>query len=271
MNVSLSEIPGFSIADFLGRWSGARRAALVASTDAPHAIQGGASWDSAAEVAWVAGLNEEQLDRALRAVFDSSRKLAISASKRFSLQFDLDDFQTIFSASNIPCTAGHWTSRKAARVAEQRACPLLGTVNLQAVCQWFREAADGLVMGLGSTERYVRHRSQGYGDESCLDVIYDDGAGAEQGVLRWGPVPPPMSASLDSVVRDFARNGDTVKWVGYSAGTIFYSLNEGSIKPLCGTKARQKHEDLFSKVHHLVPELRMQDAAPLAVYGEGTK
>lgn len=256
--------------EFHTRWVRARLAALQQIVGEPASAVDPAQNIFEREIKLLRGLTAEQSDAALRAVFDNSRQFALSASRRFSLQFELSDFQDILSKSAIPCTSGLWQGNERSRSVETHQCPF-GANSEVRICDWYREAIDGLVTGLGSNERYVRHRSEAHGDDSCLDVYFDDSDSNTKKTLRYGPVPPPMEDALRPVSVKFAGKGMLVKWSGYSAGTIFYTLEKTDASPLCMNLAKTSHRDFFNAVHEIFPDVRLQDAAPLAVYGEGTK
>src|SRR5690606_26363948 len=113
---------------------------------------------------------------------------ALSASRHFGIRFEMDDFRELLATSQIACASGRWSVRKQAVVVEAVNCPFAAGQETR-FCDWFREAIDGLVMGLGETERYVRHSSLAYGDEACVDVIYDDVAEFGDDNPRYAALP----------------------------------------------------------------------------------
>jgi hypothetical protein len=247
----------------------ARLAALrqVSTPALPPALENAPEVDEAEAVRQ---LPAELVDTALRGVFENSRKLALSASRHFSIRLELDDFQQLFLAAQLPCALGTWSARPSARVAERHGC-LHGRGRETRLCDWYREAMDGMVMGLGESERVVRQRSEAYGDDGCLDVIFDD---APEAAADWtyAPVPPPLEGHLRTVVQRCAAKGFELSWLGYRAGTLFYKLTpKNSTAPLCRDNARSAHEGVAQAVHELFPTIRLQDSSPLAVYAEGTR
>lgn len=264
MSTMVAEAVDFS--ELAERWHRARMAAIVRvleETSSP-------SPSSSSENELVSLLSDEQFEKASKAVFDNSRKLALSASRYYSVQLELEDFRKLFVEAGLPCAMGRWSVRQKAQVAERHDCPH-GEMRATKLCDWYREAMDGMVMGFGENERFVRHRSAAHGDEGCLDVLFDDGP--EQGE-EWGyaAVPPPMLQHLTKVEHDFEQRSYKLSWLGYRAGTLFYHLVlSDPNQPLCRGTARNAHADLQRAVHEVFPTVRLHDASPLAVYGEGTR
>lgn len=211
------------------------------------------------------------LDFALKQVFDNSRRLAISASQHYGIRLELTDFQKLLIASSLPCALGQWTERPQSHFVTRSGC-IHGQSKNTRICDWYREAIDGVIVGLGETERFVRHRSEAYGDEGCLDIVFDDSQNLPQDDLRYGPIPPPLLQHLNSVISEWKQRGFTLNWKGYSAGTLFYTLaGQDPTEALCQSRGRTLHQDLQKSVREVLPTLRIQDSTPLAVYAEGTR
>jgi len=205
-------------------------------------------------------------DHALRAVFDNSRRLGRSASLQFGTLFEIDDFQSFLGfvgssehvderseGLHVPCLGGTWkTSATGARTLTRQGCQAKSPTGF--FCSWWREAIDGLVMGLGDETRFVRHGSLGNSDDQCTDVFFD-----EQPVggtkTHWGPVPPLIADSLKPVAEKFTRLNVTLNIDGYADGRIFYR-----IAPPSGLY----HELFKGEVARRLPHVRVQDVAPRA-------
>lgn len=170
------------IADLASRWQRARRSALktVAESESPGADVALASVEAEGEA--LRDVSAESIEKRLRDVFDNSRKLALSASKYFGVTFEIDDFRSLFVAAGVPCAQGIWERRDGAAIGTRNGCPMARVKNTHA-CDWYREAMDGLVMGLGQKERIVRHGSEAYGDSACVDVLFEEGPSAATGVV----------------------------------------------------------------------------------------
>jgi len=222
------------------------------------------------EIALVRQVDPEKWEIALKEVYDSSRRLALSASKYFKIRFEVGDFPKLFKIASVPCATGSWDDRGSAFTSRRTDCGF-GPSREVAICDWFREAMDGIVMGLGESERFVRHASQAYGDPDCVDVVFDDSP-VVAGGFQYAPVPAPFTSHLKKVVTNFGEQGFKVDWLGYRSGVLFYTLiPEKSDRPLCQSKGRKAHMELEAAVKGVFPTVRIQDSSPLAVYGEGTK
>jgi hypothetical protein len=261
----------FDILDFNLRWHKARVAALRVSHafDSPlETSLSGSNLDQ--ELRLLSELAEEEKERALRAVFDNSRKFGMSLSKFYRTSLELGDIQDIFSQLSIPCTQGEWNKRDRAVTVRRQGCPS----QLKAgpfLCNWFREAIDGLIMGIGQEERFARHASVGHGDSECLDVYFTETLTLNASQLRFAPVPPHIIAKLQPIQSSFENIGARLIFSGFSERTLFYKIESKDSKPLCGATGRLLHQRLYKLVHELFPDFRMQDLSPLAVYAEGTK
>jgi hypothetical protein len=246
------------------------QAGQIPQPDIHHNFDVQANRDDSEEADLIRVIPVESWDEALKKVFDYSRKLAISASKHFKMTLETDDFRRMLEKSTIPCTQGQWSKNSSSVYVTTSRCHAAQTKE-KRFCDWYKEAIDGLVMGLGDTERYVRHGAQAYGDLECVDVIYDDRPGLDAD-LTYAPIPPPLLGSLDDIVAKVFKTGMQLSFVGYRAGTLFYTLtNFNPDKPLCQSSGRRAHTLVQSSVSEIFPTLGVQDASPLAVYGEGTK
>lgn len=263
MGAPLSEVEGFDSHDFRRRWSAARLAALkraVASLAPAPAPED--------EDAWLGAVPPAARDQVLRAVFDHSRALGRSAARRFGLSFEPADLAELLGAGAAPCFRGAWAPSGRALRLERGGCadPLGGFR-----CDYWREAADGLVMGAGDDARLARHQSFGHGDPACVDVLFDDGpwlAPVPPSRPRFAPVPAGVREQLAPVVRLFEQLGATLTLEGLNEGVLHYRLE--SKDPLCGATGRTARERLAAEVARRIPGLALQDTSPLAVHPEGT-
>lgn len=191
------------------RWARARRAAL-------HAVAGrvdGESDDALAERAF-----EVDALEAARVTFDNSLLLG-KGFRRHHAQVSFGELGPTLAALKSPCLRGEWRphAREAAWVLERSPCG-----GCAAVCDAWREALDGLVLGLSGDGRATRHRSGGHGDASCVDVIYLD----PQSRLRFGFIPDSMREGLDAVEKFLGSlKGTRVRFLGVSEGVLAYELD----------------------------------------------
>ena len=110
-------------------------------------------------------------------------------------------------------------------------------------CDYYREATDGLVMGLGDDARYARHLSLGHGNDECLDFIYS----AEHKHRQFGAIPAFVEQAAQTIREDLLKLGAEFKLIGFSEGVLFYSL-EGSKTPLCGAGRTLLTNQLLTKL-----------------------
>lgn len=263
----ITEAPGFSLADFQRRWELARlRAVRSAVAELAN--------DATAETELLRLVPADARDRVLRNVFDYSRKLGVSASQYLGLSWEISDLADVLSLLKVPCVGGIWRDHNSAKVLERKGCDVgagLGAFG----CDYWREALDGLVMGVGDTERLARHRSQGHGDDSCVDVLFIEKAGPPPRVVssgrqassrRFGPLPEGLEESLREVCERFQAMKIHLVLEGVSENILYYRLDaqEGV---LCGAGGKLLHESFIRALARVNPCLIARDASPLAVYG----
>lgn len=248
---------------FGDRWKAARLAAIfsVLDEDLPEL-----EFD---ETALLSLVNESDRDALLKGVFDNSRKLGVSAARHFSLSWELDDLRDILGELAVPCTRGSWTKGNHSQVLTRAGCDEQTYIG-PLYCDYWREAFDGLTMGVCENERYARHASVGHGDINCIDVFFDDSSGASSSGNKWGEVPGSISEGLAPLQTYFKEQKVILSLKGLSEGILYY-LMEKENGVLCGSSAQQYNQLLAREVGNHFPGLSLQDASPLAVYGEGTK
>lgn len=261
--------PAFDAGDFAGRWARSRLAALGGA--APGAAVGTDSERSLLEACFQ-GAGEEAGPRGeavLRAVFDNSRKLGLSLAARLGVTFEIQDLQALLEAAAPPCLAGRWSGRERARVLERPGCGFALAAGPHA-CDYWREALDGLVMGLGDRERVVRHACARRGDGACIDVLFVEGGmeGKATGQTpAWAPLPDHMAIDLQEAAEYFRhKTGIGVDLKGVNEGVLHFRF-EGSTDGRCAPGAASTK--YFSElVHARFPGLRLRDVTPQAVLSE---
>lgn len=262
--------PVYSVQEFHARWSKSRISAfrqvappgtLISSSNEFELVDRYFSKDldlTSAEVA-------KRKDALLRAVFDNSRLLALSLSKHLNLSFEVQDFQNLLEKSEIPCAQGQWESRGTARVLVRTGCEACHESGANA-CDYWREALDGLVMGLGDKERVVRHASVRHGDAACVDVFYLDGDGRKNAELAWGPLPEHMVENIAAVCSDFEHYMKTsVQIKGFNEGVLFFEF-KSSTDGLC-IGGQLLTSTFQRKIQKLYPGLLVREITPKAVLG----
>jgi len=266
----------FDLQEFAERWRRARLSAL----GEPASV----GLDPGQELRAILAAGERTAgdvaarDAVLKAVFDASRKLGLSLSRFFRIQWESADFGELLPWSGVPCFQFDWVSRSSgenpggAHVATRPGCEA-GRAAGAIACDFWREALDGLVMGLGDEARFARHRSVGHGDAECLDIVFEERSsgvraprGARDGATRFGTVDPEVHAALAGAIEKFRAMKVKLRLEGVSEGVLYYQLDadEGV---LCGAGGALLHQSLEREAARAVPHLKLKDTAPIAVYG----
>jgi hypothetical protein len=276
VNDSMLKWQQFDAADFHHRWTRARTALLKVILAKSHnsctdhqVAESPAAQIDATESELVRSIPPESHEELLRGIFDVSRKFAINVGQFFGVEWELSDLQDVLCVGPIPCCNGDWQTSGKALVVNRKGCQPNQNAS-SILCDYYREALDGLVMGICSDERIARHASVGHGDEHCMDVYFIDSSAGTRDGLRMAPVPQPITERITPVKSKLERQGQKLEFKGYAEGVLFYTLHSDK-GPTCGAAGRYFHELVAKEVNHIFPHFRLQDAAPLAVYGEGTK
>ncbi len=219
-------------------------------------------------------MSPEQRDAVLRAVFEASRKLGLSAARFLGVSWEITDLAEVLSGLVVPCVGGAWREHNGARVLERNGCDLpkaLGSLG----CDYWREALDGLVMGVGENERLSRHQSAGHGDDGCLDVLFVEGfvvprvtsfVSEVSSGARFGPLPVGLVEGLHEVRTRFESMKIRLRLEGVSEGVLYYQL-EAEEGVLCGAGGKLLHDSFARAVARVNSALTPKDIAPIAVYG----
>lgn len=255
---------------FANRWQKARVSALLRTCDLPSVGTDKTEenllkqYFSKSQRAADGGLNTSA-ENLYRAVFDYSRLLGLSLSKFLGLTFEVQDFQELLKKSGIPCAQGNWEERSNARVLNRKGCDFCPQAGAQ-VCDYWREALDGLVMGLGDKERFVRHACARHGDSTCVDVFYREAGERPENSLAWGTLPEHMSPILSEICHDFENKMKVpVLLKGLREGVLYFEFKLptdghcGGGQLLIGAFQR--------KVQKHYPGLKVQETTPRAVLG----
>ena len=210
-----------SLMGVVHRWRAARLRALARASG----TDGDAHVD---ESRAVLAVPPDRLNALLRDVFDASRQVGLETLDGLETPFSVTEIAKGVEAADLSCFRGLWSELDdgATRRLEREGC---GLERCTAVCDYWREAADGLVMGLGDEARYARHRSVGHGDGECVDVW------SEVGMIhrRWGEVPENVTSLLEPLRLSFAESGVRLTLLGYSERVLFYRLVSGT-RRACG-------------------------------------
>lgn len=233
--------------DLAARWQRARLSAL-------RAVVGEAAQGSEAEL--LACALEVDPAQTFTRVFDNSARLGAGFKRHFREHHTLATLPALLGALGVPCLRGAWRTTSGAALLERPPC---AATQGAGVCDWWREAIDGLVAGLSDEARHARHRSLGHGDGACLDVLYDD----PEGTARFGPLPPEVEQAAQPIARLVRRlaAGVTLELLGVSEGVLLYRLQgQGGAAP---APARALVEGALAQK---LPGLHFKELSPRAVY-----
>lgn len=271
--MQISEHILFNQNDLKEKWQKARLAAIknvAMSTDLVLDY-------SLDESSLLARIDESQRDLLLRQVFDNSRKLGLSLVKYLGMTWEVSDLIEILPHLELPCFAGSWYLHNDAYILQRAGCVSLQTAG-RFGCDYWREALDGFVMGVGDAERLARHRSKGHGDDECFDILFSEiytiapmatqplVSTTEQKSKKFGPIPIDLDASLAKIVAYFLSMKIHLKLEGYSEGILYYQLHaeEGAT---CGARGNVLESILKDEISKISENIKIQDVSPLAVYG----
>lgn len=202
-----------ALADLQDRWARARRSALLAAGAAGPIPAGEAAEESA-----VRALDPDAAEAALSLVFDYSRLLGQGFRRFHRWDGDPAALGQLLSALGLPCLGGAQFSALSFGDLELRRAGCAGSGTRRA-CDHFREATDGLVLGLSDgAVRHRRHRSRGHGQEACVDVLL----AAPTSPRRFGPLPRELAAPVEALARRLERlcPGLGLEAVGLSESTL---------------------------------------------------
>ena len=278
-SIRIIQHPEFNILEFRNRWKKSRISALnstlVGSKSSFSKIQN--EQDEQDEMFLLKRITNENREAALKNVFDHSRRLGLSVAKFFGVTWEMSDFSEVLPQLDLPCFATPWKKHNEAQVLERNGCASLiqsGSLG----CDYWREALDGLVMGVGENERLARHRSQGHGDSNCVDILFTENYVFPKIVsahtqntpvktnVKFGPLPDEILEKLIPVQKRFAGMKVCLTLDGFSEGTLYYQLHtdEGV---LCGAGGKLMHDSFLREFSKHFPSLATKDVSPLAVYG----
>ncbi|MCC6278906.1 MAG: hypothetical protein IT289_13415 [Oligoflexia bacterium] len=215
-------------------------------------------------------LSIDSFEKLLKIVFFNSRKLGNSYQKSIGLTWERSDFVLYLSQLGSPCLSGSWSGSAKADSLKRKGCSS-GVCHGQRYCQYWREAVDGLVLGLSVDVGFARHASVNAGDSFCEDVIYQDEASLSDAIWenrsRWGSLPNNMRDDLDSITQKLSRQNIDLRFLGVAEGNLFYKL-EPKKNLTCGSAGALYRSQIEFMVKQKFPQIKLRDASPVAVYGE---
>lgn len=254
-NASSTTIPvvaHIDVNDVRRRWQAARIAALKqflgSASDPPT--------DN--EVAMLRQMPHAQRDDVLKAVYYTTRKFGHSVLRYFALLWDTHDVRDVLSGADVPCLQGQWSTDGPSVVVERHGCSVpqqCGTLG----CDYWNDAIDGLLMGLGDAVRHSRHRSVGHGDDLCRDTF----SPCAQHSAAYGPLPAHLENVVAHLAQRFVPKHVRITFVGYAAGVVYYEATTGGT----GCEGQLWRTLLQRAVAQAQPTLRLQDVSPGSVLG----
>lgn len=217
-------------------------------------------------------LSDSEYEELLKIVFLNSRNLGLSYQKKLDIVWERVDFARHFASLGSPCAQGEWDIRSTSNVLTRKGC--VGGRQFGArYCQYWREAIDGLVSGLGDDTGYMRHSCISVNDEVCVDVFYQEESIPTDAIwrneMRWGPLPAELKEKLLHLEKKFERMKVGLSFLGLSEKNLFYKL-EPKENLTCGTSGTIYRGLLEKWIEENAPYLQLKDASPVAVYGEKT-
>jgi hypothetical protein len=185
-----------------------------------------------------------------------------AAAQTQGAPFSIEAIQQVFGAADIPCMKGSWRheSENKTYILKRVGCAVSASAS---VCDYWREAVDGLVMGLGDRTRFVRVQSLGHLNPLCLDSLSD----AQDQPRYYAPVPPRLSVILRPIVDRLSDGGVEVLFQGVAEDRLYYVLSHSS-GPACSSSATLLRELVAREVAQLVPGLCAIENSPIGVIRE---
>lgn len=237
-----------SIQDLAQRWEKARRAAAqavvgpAATTSDENALQ-----------ACATEVDEAGFHRKL---FENCARLGEGFARVERRRVSVDEIPTVLSALQSPCLkSGQWEAVGEGTWRLRR--PPCAAQCSKAQCDAWREAVDGLVLGLTGGARHTRTASAGHGQALCVDIVYADA----DNPLRYGDIDEALVPTLESV-QNFVRQfkGTDVRFLGVSEGVLLYQFDASG----CGGShsAQTLVEQLLTQK---LPHLRLRELSPRPV------
>jgi hypothetical protein len=215
-------------------------------------------------------LTEESFEELLKSVFLNSRNLGMSYQKAKSLTWEKSDFTGFAKDLGSPCLSGNWEQKTSAHVLSRSGCAD-GKSGGQRYCQYWREAIDGFVIGISDDVGFVRNSSISVGDDSCVDVFFDEEASPTDAIWsnanKWGALPEEIKPDLDFIQQKFDEMKVDLKFLGLSEKNLLYKL-EPKENLTCGSAGNIYRSHLEKMVKEKFPLFKLKDASPVAVYGE---
>ena len=214
------------------------------------------------EVSLLKMIKPESEENLLRKVFENSKKFASSAKWYYGAEWEVSDFYEVISKSEMSCFRGRWNSFQEGISLERECCELANKTR-PFICHYYKEAMDGLVLGLTDEVIYRRYENCSGRDGICKDVfLYSDAKD-----LKFAPIPDYLLHELEQVKIKLLEIGVSVDFPGQLEGEIFYQWK---------VVDKKSCEDLSKKVKQVIEqnisqfEINIKDITPKAIIGPGS-
>ncbi len=251
-----------TIPELTKRWQRAREAA--------HSQVFASSLQESDFLSKLPQIEGEKFEEFLKLVFLNSRNLGRSYQKANSIVWEKDDFTKFAGHLGSPCLTGTWVKKDSAHVLSRKGCGE-GLKFGRRYCQYWREAIDGLVLGISDEVGFVRNSSISVEDGDCTDVFFDDESSPTGAIWsnanKWGALPESLKEDLVNIEQKFIEMKIDLKFLGLSEKNLLYKL-EPEENLTCGSAGTIYRSHLEKIVKEKFPLLTLKDASPVAVYGE---
>lgn len=245
------------VEDFSVRWKRARLGAIR------KFLQNEPPKDSE-ELGLLENGSDGDLSELLKSVYYNSRKLGLSALSHYNLLWELSDLPGVFENTRIPCFFGEWSEEGTGRKTLRRfGCEAFKRCGSKA-CDFYREAVDGLLVGVGDEVRHVRHASLGHGDAACVDVFF----ARRSGEPVYLPIPAEILIVLEPIRSQLEAEHVPLRvtFKGYAEGTVYAEVVLGRSGCSAGAEEADICLKLINAVREKLPHLNIQNSAPTSVF-----
>jgi hypothetical protein len=236
------------------RWQHARRAALLKCLPASVVEQAAAMTELQLLRGALAGGDTPAV---LRAVFDNSLALGRSFRQHKRTVLSIDALPVLLPQLRSVCAHGVFQRSERGDgfllvrppCAEHRADP--------SECDVWREAIDGLVLGLTRTVLCSRHSSRAVGDEPCVDAFHVEGS-----ALRYGAITDAVRAEVERAMR-LVRAFDAaaeITLLGMLDGLLHYRVAARLDNQLNVQRSFER------AVNKRLPQLGLREVSPRPVF-----
>jgi hypothetical protein len=201
-----------SAEDFSSRWQRARCSVLSSNNDSTMT-------ENISEIDLISRIqNADKQKEILRKVFEVSKKLGHSAKWYYGIEWEAEDFKHIFSEVPVNCFSGTWMSIQGGVKLERPGCEIADKCGAFG-CNYFREAMDGLSLGLTDEVTYTRHSSKAHGGSKCVDLFLLPEAANQ---MRFGPLPKVVDNATEQIEKQLSKDNIRIEFLGEREGIVFY-------------------------------------------------